>query len=160
MLHGSNLGSAEDLGRQLAEAGELRGFSTQVASLDDYAERLPANGAVAIVSASYNGIAPDNAVEFYRWLEAADDSLNGVAYSVFGCGNTDWAATYQAVPRRIDERLVELGQAASQQRATLFLERRSAWHNRQQAGACAPRRAPADQATRAIVAPARRSTRS
>ena len=109
VLHGSNLGTAEDLARQLAEAGGLRGFSTQVASLDDYAERLPANGAVAIVSASYNGIAPDNAVEFYRWLEAADDSLNGVAYSVFGCGNTDWAATYQAVPRRIDERLVELG---------------------------------------------------
>ena len=109
VLHGSNLGTAEDLARQLAEAGELRGYSTQLASLDDYAERLPAKGAVAIVSASYNGAAPDNAVEFYRWIEAADDSLNGVAYSVFGCGNTDWASTYQAVPRRLDERLTELG---------------------------------------------------
>ncbi|RYF33512.1 MAG: cytochrome P450, partial [Comamonadaceae bacterium] len=109
VLHGSNLGSAEDLARQLAEAGEARGFSTTLASLDDYAERLPAAGAVAIVSASYNGTAPDNAVEFWRWLEAADGSLNGVTYSVFGCGNTDWASTYQAVPRRIDERLVELG---------------------------------------------------
>ncbi|AMM24364.1 bifunctional cytochrome P450/NADPH--P450 reductase [Variovorax sp. PAMC 28711] len=109
VLHGSNLGSAEDLARQLAEAGEMRGFSVTLASLDDYAERLPAAGAVAIVSASYNGTAPDNAVEFWRWLERADGSLNGVAFSVFGCGNTDWASTYQSVPRRIDERLAELG---------------------------------------------------
>ena len=56
----------------------MRGFSTQLASLDDYAERLPAKGAVAIVSASYNGSAPDNAVEFQRWLDGADDALNGV----------------------------------------------------------------------------------
>ncbi len=109
VLQGSNLGTAEDLARQLAEAGEMRGFSTQVASLDDYAERLPATGAVAIVCASYNGVAPDNATEFHRWLERADDSLNGVRFSVFGCGNTDWASTYQAVPRRIDERLAALG---------------------------------------------------
>ena len=36
-------------------------------------------------------------------------ALNGVRFSVFGCGNTDWASTYQAVPRRIDERLAALG---------------------------------------------------
>ncbi|MDL9999985.1 cytochrome P450 [Variovorax sp. J22P240] len=111
VLQGSNLGTAEDLARQLAEAGEMRGFSTQLASLDDYAERLPANGAVAIVCASYNGAAPDNAAEFHRWLDKADDSLNGVRFTVFGCGNTDWASTYQSVPRRIDERLAALGAA-------------------------------------------------
>lgn len=109
VLQGSNLGSAEDLARQLTEAAEMRGYSTQLASLDDYAERLPAEGAVAIVCASYNGMAPDNAAEFHRWLDQADDSLKGVRFSVFGCGNTDWASTYQAVPRRIDERLSALG---------------------------------------------------
>jgi cytochrome P450/NADPH-cytochrome P450 reductase len=109
VLQGSNLGTAEDLARQLAEAAELRGFSTTLASLDDYAERLPASGAVAIVCASYNGVAPDNAAEFQRWIEHADDALNGVRFSVFGCGNTDWASTYQAVPRHIDERLAALG---------------------------------------------------
>jgi cytochrome P450/NADPH-cytochrome P450 reductase len=109
VLQGSNLGTAEELARQLAEAGELRGFSTQLASLDDYAQRLPASGAVAIVCASYNGAAPDNAAEFHHWLDKADDSLNGVRFSVFGCGNSDWASTYQAVPRRIDERLAALG---------------------------------------------------
>jgi hypothetical protein len=26
------------------------------------------------------------------------DAFGGVEYSVFGCGNRDWAATYQAIP--------------------------------------------------------------
>ena len=28
-------------------------------------------------------------------------------YAVFGCGNTDWTATYQSIPRLIDDRLAE-----------------------------------------------------
>ncbi|WP_163360665.1 flavodoxin domain-containing protein, partial [Klebsiella aerogenes] len=32
-----------------------------------------------------------------------------VTYAVFGCGNRDWASTYQSVPRQIDERLAALG---------------------------------------------------
>ncbi|MET0544176.1 MAG: cytochrome P450 [Variovorax sp.] len=109
VLHGSNLGTAEDLARQIAEEGEQRGFAVELASLDDFAGNLPTSGAVAIVSASYNGIAPDNAAAFLSWVKATDASLRGVRYSVFGCGNRDWAATYQVVPRSIDERLEALG---------------------------------------------------
>src|SRR6185312_7538933 len=36
-------------------------------------------------------------------------SLAGVRYTVFGCGNRDWAATYQAVPTRVDESLAARG---------------------------------------------------
>ncbi len=36
-------------------------------------------------------------------------ALAGVRYTVFGCGNRDWASTFQAVPRLIDERLAALG---------------------------------------------------
>jgi cytochrome P450/NADPH-cytochrome P450 reductase len=32
-----------------------------------------------------------------------------VRYAVFGCGNSDWAATYQSVPRLIDEQLAAHG---------------------------------------------------
>jgi cytochrome P450/NADPH-cytochrome P450 reductase len=32
-----------------------------------------------------------------------------VRYAVFGCGNSDWAATYQSVPRFIDEQLAAHG---------------------------------------------------
>jgi cytochrome P450/NADPH-cytochrome P450 reductase len=37
------------------------------------------------------------------------DALTGVTYSVFGCGNRDWAATYQAVPTLIDTELSKHG---------------------------------------------------
>jgi len=32
-----------------------------------------------------------------------------VRYAVFGCGNSDWTATYQSIPRLIDERLAAHG---------------------------------------------------
>jgi len=32
-------------------------------------------------------------------------SFAKVRYAVFGCGNSDWAATYQSIPRFIDEQL-------------------------------------------------------
>ncbi|MCC2110113.1 MAG: flavodoxin domain-containing protein, partial [Hyphomicrobiales bacterium] len=41
--------------------------------------------------------------------EAASDAFAGVRYTVFGCGNREWNATYQSVPRLIDERIAELG---------------------------------------------------
>ncbi|GAA3352432.1 hypothetical protein GCM10020366_02050 [Saccharopolyspora gregorii] len=45
-----------------------------------------------------------------RWLrEQPDGSLDGVRYAVFGCGNTDWARTYQAVPAEVDEQLARAG---------------------------------------------------
>jgi cytochrome P450/NADPH-cytochrome P450 reductase len=65
---------------------------------------------VAIVCASYNGGPPDNAGSFIKSLrEAAPGSLKGVRYTVFGCGNRDWASTYQAIPRQLDELLAEKG---------------------------------------------------
>lgn len=112
VLYGSNLGAAESVARDIAQAGRLNGFSTSFAPLDDYARRLPKDGAVVIVSSSYNGAPPDNAVKFTEWLDAAEPgAAAGVRYAVFGCGNRDWAATFQAVPRRIDERLAALGGA-------------------------------------------------
>ena len=37
------------------------------------------------------------------------DAFAKVRYAVFGCGNSDWAATYQSVPRIIDEQLAAHG---------------------------------------------------
>lgn len=119
VLFGSNLGTAEEVANQIAQGAENNGFATTLASLDDYAERLPTNGAVIIVTASYNGTPPDNAVVFYDWLHKGNlmaDSLKGVKYAVFGCGNRDWAATFQAVPRFIDEKLAEYGATRLYQR--------------------------------------------
>ena len=112
VLYGSNLGTAEEVARRVAESGEAGGFAVTVAPLDEYTGRLPTEGAVIIASASYNGTPPDNATRFCEWLRAADPGttrLAGVRYTVFGCGNRDWASTFQAVPRLIDERLAALG---------------------------------------------------
>jgi len=110
VLFGSNLGTTEELARDIAMAGELNGFDVTLADLDDHAGALPTEGAVVIASASYNGAPPDNATRFVKWLgEAAPRELSGVRYLVFGCGNRDWASTYQAQPRMIDERMEALG---------------------------------------------------
>ncbi len=110
VLYGSNLGATEAFARDIAQSGEVNGFDTVLSSLDDYAGRLPTEGAVIIASASYNGAAPDNAIKFVEWLERADaDAARNVQYAVFGCGNRDWASTYQDIPRRIDEGLEALG---------------------------------------------------
>ena len=66
VLFGSNMGTAEELARSIAEAGEAQGFATTLASLDDQAGKLPAEGAVAIVCASYNGGPPDNAGSLHQ----------------------------------------------------------------------------------------------
>ncbi len=111
ILFGSNLGTSEEFARQIAEAGERNGFTSTLAPLDDYAGRMPKEVAVAIVTGSYNGAAPDNAAGFLRWVResATEGSLAGIKYTVFGCGNRDWASTYQSIPRAIDERLEALG---------------------------------------------------
>ncbi len=112
VLHGSNLGTAEGLARQMAEAGDANGFATTLASLDDYKDKLPTQGAVLIACASYNGMAPDNAGQFCDWLQngsLGSDALKNVRFGVFGCGNRDWSATFQTIPRMIDAQLVYSG---------------------------------------------------
>ena len=110
LLYGSNLGTSEGVARELAEKGRQQGFQVETAPLDDYAGELPVEGATIIVSASYNGHPPDNATSFVDWLESSDqEDLKGVQYTVFGCGDRNWANTYQRIPTRIDEGLEARG---------------------------------------------------
>ena len=110
VLYGSNLGTAEGIARDLAETGRQQGFSSQVAPLNDYVNELPQEGAVLIVSASYNGNPPDNADEFVRFLDQAEEgTLEGVQYAVFGCGDRNWANTYQRIPSLIDQQMTQKG---------------------------------------------------
>jgi cytochrome P450/NADPH-cytochrome P450 reductase len=110
VLYGSNLGATENLARAIASKGDLNGFDTTLATLDEYTGKLPKEGAVVIASASYNGAAPDNASKFVEWIKTArEQDVQGVQFAVFGCGNRDWASTYQDIPRMLDERLSALG---------------------------------------------------
>jgi cytochrome P450/NADPH-cytochrome P450 reductase len=111
VLYGSNLGTAEELATRVADLAEVNGFATKLAPLDDFVGKLPEQGGVLIFCASYNGAAPDNATQFVNWLRSdlPKDAFAKVRYAVFGCGNSDWAATYQSIPRIIDEQLAAHG---------------------------------------------------
>lgn len=110
VLFGSNAGGSENFARRLGDEGAARGWSVQVAPLDAFVGKLPAQGAVLVVSASYNGQPPDNAARFYHWVQALEPgALRGVRFLVLGCGHRDWSATYQAVPRHLDEHLARAG---------------------------------------------------
>jgi cytochrome P450/NADPH-cytochrome P450 reductase len=111
VLYGSNLGTAEELATRVADLAEVNGFATRLAPLDDFAGDLPEQGGVLIFCASYNGAPPDNATEFIKWLrgDLPKDAFAKVRYAVFGCGNSDWTATYQSIPRLIDEKLAAHG---------------------------------------------------
>jgi cytochrome P450/NADPH-cytochrome P450 reductase len=111
VLYGSNLGTSEELARQIAQDAEANGFAATLGPLDRFVSQLPRAGAVVIASASYNGAPPDNAVKFCDWLRGGlpADALAGVSYTVFGCGNRDWAATFQQIPRLIDAKLEAYG---------------------------------------------------
>ncbi|MDF3148904.1 NADPH cytochrome P450 oxidoreductase family protein, partial [Streptomyces sp. T21Q-yed] len=49
-----------------------------------------------------------DATAFAAWLDEASDA-GDVTYAVLGVGDRNWAATYQHVPTRFDDRLAELG---------------------------------------------------
>jgi cytochrome P450 / NADPH-cytochrome P450 reductase len=108
VLFGSNLGTAEGIASRIAQDGSDRGYAVTLGALDDHTGELPREGALVVVCASYNGKPPDNAERFCRWITDSatpSDAGAGLAFSVFGCGNMDWASTYQAVPTLIDAQL-------------------------------------------------------
>ena len=88
-------------------------------TLDSAVEHVPKDGPVFIVTASFEGQPADNAAHFVEWLTSLTGTeFAGVKYGVFGCGNHDWVATYQRIPKLIDQafaargatRLVEHGE--------------------------------------------------
>jgi cytochrome P450/NADPH-cytochrome P450 reductase len=110
VLHGSNLGTCRALAKLLAEEAADLGCVTTVGPLDDAVGALPKSDAIVIVASSYNGQPTDDARAFVTWLAGDDADLGGTPYfAVLGVGDRNWADTYQAVPKHIDERLIELG---------------------------------------------------
>ncbi|WP_055589053.1 bifunctional cytochrome P450/NADPH--P450 reductase [Streptacidiphilus griseoplanus] len=111
VAYGSSLGSCEDLARTIADRGERSGFGTTLTSLDELGDNPPTEGLLVVVAASYNGKAPDNAQRFDDLIAAGlpEGSLANVRFALLGAGNTQWVATYQAFPKRIEEALLAAG---------------------------------------------------
>ncbi|AVH57637.1 MULTISPECIES: bifunctional cytochrome P450/NADPH--P450 reductase [Streptomyces] len=111
VAYGSSLGSCEDLARTIADRSERSGFGTTLTSLDELGDNLLTEGLLVVVAASYNGKAPDNAQRFDELIAAGlpEGSLSNVRLALLGAGNTQWVATYQAFPTRINEALLAAG---------------------------------------------------
>ncbi len=110
IVYGSNSGSSQAFASRIAGDAAANGFRARIASMDEVAGDLPQAGALVAVTASYEGQPPDNARQFVPAVEAlARDALSDVRFAVFGCGNRQWARTYQAIPKRVDAALDKAG---------------------------------------------------
>ena len=110
VLYGSDSGSSEAFAERIASEAAARGYAADLSTLDEHSGNLPRDGAVVIVTASYEGQPTQNAKQFVAWAETLKPGdLAGVRYTVFGCGNRDWQGTYQAVPKKLDALLDAAG---------------------------------------------------
>ena len=121
VVYGTSLGTARDIAEEIAERAEADGFETRVRSMDEALGTLPEDRVVVIVTATYNGKAPDSSVESEAALDGGmfdDAQWPDTKYAVLGIGSSSWP-NYQAWPRRVDagfestgaERLVPRGEA-------------------------------------------------
>lgn len=111
ILYGSNTGTCQTFAQKLASDAPARGFRATVADMDSGTQSLPPNHPVIIITASYEGLPPDNATQFVSWLDSmtSEASLTGVQYAVFGCGHKDWSSTFYRIPKLVDAKLCQLG---------------------------------------------------
>lgn len=118
VFYGSNTGTCQALAYSLVS--NSHGYAVDVQPLDDGIGRIPDDMPVVLISASFEGEPPDNAAKFTQWLRALNgNELAGVKYAVFGCGHSDWHATFHKIPNELDtafesrgaKRLTEMGSA-------------------------------------------------
>lgn len=124
ILFGSNQGTCQALAQKLASEASTYGYDAQAMDMDACVGKLSTSHPTIIVTASYEGEPPDNALQFVQWLKTLQpDELKGVRYAVYGCGDRNWHATYHKIPRLVDEairthggdRLAEIGLCDVQQ---------------------------------------------
>ena len=105
VLYGSSLGTARDIAEEIAERARVDGFDVVVRSMDESFKggAAPQDKVVVLVTATYNGRAPDSAVEVERALDAGlfdDADWSGARVAVLGIGNSQWP-NYQIFPKRV-----------------------------------------------------------
>ncbi|KAJ4401361.1 hypothetical protein N0V91_008025 [Didymella pomorum] len=96
--------------KAIADSAPDNGFKAEVQGLDSAVSSLKGDVPVVIVTASYEGLPPDNATHFVEWLKSdPSEEVMGVKYCVFGVGNKEWVSTYQKIPTFVDDALSKNG---------------------------------------------------
>ncbi|XP_062329842.1 P450 (cytochrome) oxidoreductase b [Osmerus eperlanus] len=115
VFYGSQTGTGEEFANRLTKDAQRYGMKGMAADPEEYdmseLSRLCEieNSMAIFCMATYGeGDPTDNAQDFYDWLQEADDSLNGVNYTVFALGNKTYEH-YNAMGKYVDKRMEELG---------------------------------------------------
>ena len=104
VLYGTSLGTARDIAEEIVERAAADGFEARAVSLDDATNTLPEDRVVVVVTATYNGRAPDSALAVEAAIDAgtfAHARWPDTRFAVLGIGNSQWP-NYQAFPKKID----------------------------------------------------------
>ncbi|CCM04888.1 uncharacterized protein FIBRA_07084 [Fibroporia radiculosa] len=110
VMYGSNTGTSETFAQRIASDAASYGFRASIGTLDSFTGKIPTDGPVVIITASFEGEPADNAAHFVEWITSLKGSeLTNVSYGLFGCGNRDWYQSYQRIPTLIDRLLEERG---------------------------------------------------
>ncbi|NJR79035.1 bifunctional cytochrome P450/NADPH--P450 reductase [Sphingomonas corticis] len=105
VLYGSSLGTARDIAEEIADRARADGFDVVVRSMDESFKggAAPQDKVIVLVTATYNGRAPDSATAVERALDAGafdDADWSGARVAVLGIGNSQWP-NYQSFPKRV-----------------------------------------------------------
>jgi sulfite reductase (NADPH) flavoprotein alpha-component len=111
ILFGSQTGTAEALAKRIAKDAEQRGFAPLVIPLNDYTQAdLPRGGKAVIISSTWgDGDPPDNATDFWSWLQSdTAPRLDNLQFAVLGLGDKNYS-DFCGAAKNFDSRLESLG---------------------------------------------------
>ncbi len=111
VVYGTSLGTARDIADEIVERASADGFESRAVAMDEALKTLPEDRIIVVVTATYNGRAPDSALAAEAAIDAghfADASWPDTRFAVLGIGNSQWP-NYQAFPKKIDAALEATG---------------------------------------------------